>query len=353
MGSPRLDGFTRGQGRTTTRRAAAGALLGAFVAGRAPEAPAAVRAGTAAPDGARRLPAAQIARYAITDLGTGSGNAGRAWLISADGAVAGDQARFADGVVDPASIRLILWRAGGEIDLTALGITGLQWFDDAGDLIARRGSEVVRYDARADRVEPAPNALPTVDPPTGFSRAVVTARNARGEIVGAVVAADGNASGVRGFVLTGQGMTVLDPVAGGDTSVAGDINNAGIVVGGPAEEQPGPLPGLGFRYDLVTGTTTDLLPLPDYLGTAASGVNALGEVVGAAHHAMRGAPSRLVACLWRAGASEPIALESLLPAESAWRCRAAYDINDAGSMVGSGWIGDEPNVRPFVLRPVP
>jgi len=43
----------------------------------------------------------------------------------------------------------------------------------------------------------------------------------------------------------------------------------------------------------------------------------------------------------------------LLPAVSDWRCRTAYDINDAGTMVGSGWIGDEPHVRPFVLRPIP
>lgn len=355
MGAPELDDLGKGFPRVATRRAVLGALTGTFAAGRAGPSPSKAFATTRAPGAAppAQRAARQSARYAITDLGTGMGNAGRAWLITSDGTIAGDQALLTNGAADPASVRLILWRRKTSIDLTELGITALQWFDQAGDLIAQRGNEVVRYNVRDGSIEPAPDALPIIDPPAGFVRVGLAARNARGEIAGTVFPEADDVYGARGFVLTDQGMTLIDPVAGGDTSVTGDINNDGIAVGGPAEDQFGPLHGLGFRYDLVTGATTDLEPLPDYTGTAASGINVQSDIVGASHRPTNSSLSRMIACLWPADTLEPIALETLLPPETGWRCRVAYDINDTGAMVGSGWIGDDPNVRPFVLEPLP
>jgi len=355
MDAPELDDLGKAFARVATRRAILGALTGTFAVGRAPQSPskafATTRSASVAPPS---QPAArESASYAITDLGTGTGNAGRAWLINSDGTVAGDQALLTNGAVDPASVRLILWRGETSINLTALGITDIQWFDQAGDLIARRGNDVVRYNVRDGSVEPAPDALPTIDPPAGFVRVGLAARNARGEIVGTVFPHADDVSGARGFVLTAQGMTLLDPVSAGDSSVTGDLNNDGIVVGGPAEDQFGPLPGLGFRYDLVAGTTTDLKPLPDYTGAAASGINVQADIVGASHHPTNSSLSPMIACLWPADTLEPIALEALLPPETGWRCRVAYDINDTGAMVGSGWEGDDPRVRPFVLEPIP
>jgi uncharacterized membrane protein len=345
MDAPRFTSLATIATRMTTRRATVGGLLGAVASGCLPSPP--TRAGPATQPTDAALPP-----YAITDLGTGSGNAGRAWLISTAGVIIGDQARFTNGVVDPASIRLVLWRDATTIDLTALGITAVQWFDAAGDVIARRGAEVVRYDVRAGTMEPAPDAVPTIDPPAGFVRLVVAARNGRGELAGAVFPHAADDDGARGFVQTGQGLTVLAPVAGGDTSVAGDLSNAGIVVGGPAAAGADIRPGLGFRYDLVADTTVVLSPLPDYQGAAAAGVNGQGLIVGAAHHPTPAAASPLTACVWPAGATEPIALATLLPPEVGWRCRAGYDLNDAGVLVGSGWKGDDPLVRPFVMRPL-
>jgi uncharacterized membrane protein len=355
MDAPQLDDLGKAFARVATRRAILGALTGAFAVGRALQSPskafATTRSSSVAP---QSQPAArESARYALTDLGTGTGNAGRAWLINSDGTIAGDQALITNGAVDPASVRLILWRGETSIDLTALGITEIQWFDQAGDLIARRGTDLVRYNVRDGSVEPAPDALPIIDPPAGFVSVGLAARNARGEIVGTVFPHADDVSGARGFVLTEQGMTLLDPVAAGDSSVTGDLNNDGIVVGGPAEGQSGPLPGLGFRYDLVAGTTIDLQPLPDYTGAAASGINVQGDIVGASHHPTNSSLSPMIACIWPADTLEPIALETLLLPETEWRCRAAYDINDTGEMVGSGWEGDDSNVRPFVLQPIP
>ena len=355
MDAPESDHLGKAFPRLATRRAILGALTGAFAAGHAWQSPsntfAMARSSSVAPPAQRA--ARQIARYAITDLGTGMGNAGRAYLINADGTIAGDQALLTNGGADPASVRLILWRRETSIDLTELGITALQWFDQAGDLIARRGNDVVRYNVRDGSIEPAPDAVPTIDPPPGFVRVGLAARNARGELAGTVFPNADDVSGARGFVLTEQGMTVLGPVSDGNSSVTGDINNDGIVVGGPVEDQSGPLPGFGFRYDLVTGTTTNLKPLPDYFGTAASGINVQSDIVGASHRPTDSSLSPMIACLWPADTLEPIALEALLPPETEWRCRVAYDINDTGAMVGSGWIGDDPNVRPFVLKPIP
>ena len=295
MDATRLDRFTPLRTRVMTRRATFGALLGGIAGGCLPRSPtsAAARPRTSA----RTVPASPPAdltlpRYAITDLGTGSGNAGRAWLISPDGIIVGDYARFTNGVVDPASIRLVLWRDATTIDLTALGITAVHWFDAAGDLIARQGDAVVRYAVRAGTIEPAPDAVPTLAPPAGFVRLVVAARNGRGELAGAVFPhVDGDA-GARAFVQTAQGLTVLDPVAGGDTSVAGDLTNAGLVVGGPAAEGASIRSGLGFRYDLVAATTVVLPPLPNYQGAAAAGVNDQGMIVGAATIRPRPPPRR-------------------------------------------------------------
>jgi uncharacterized membrane protein len=344
MNAPRFATHATLGMRLTTRRAVGRALLGGMVGGLLPTTP--TRAAPAAQSVDAALP-----RYAIADLDTGSGNAGRAWLISPEGVIVGDQARFTNGVVDPASIRLVLWRSAATIDLTALGITAVHWFDAAGDVIAQQGDAVVRYAVGAGTIEPAPDAVPTLAPPAGFVRLVVAARNGRGELAGAVFPHADDDAGARGFIQTAQGLTVLPPVAGGDTSVAGDLSNAGFVVGGPAADGALIRPGLGFRYDLVAGTTIVLSPLPNYEGAAAAGVNGQGMVVGAAHHPTPAAPTPLTACLWPAGATTPIALQSLLPAEENWRCRAAYDLNDAGILVGSGWEGDDPLVRPFVMHP--
>jgi hypothetical protein len=160
----------------------------------------------------------------VTDLGTGSGNAGTGSEISADGAVVGVQEQMVKDQVIESSFRLVLWRNETTIDLTALGFTAIQGFDDAGDLIGWRGNDVVRYHVRDGAIEPAPDAaLPTITPPDGFVQTWANVRNDRGEVAGTLFPhANGN-SGTRGFAATGDDVTVLDPAPGGDTSAASDL----------------------------------------------------------------------------------------------------------------------------------
>jgi uncharacterized membrane protein len=294
------------------------------------------------------------ARYTVTDLGTGTGNAGTGSEISADGDVAGVQEQIANDQVIDSRFRLVLWRNGTTIDLSALGFSAIQSFDDAGDLIGLRGNEEIRYHVRDGTIDPAPDAaLPTIRPPAGFVRSWVTARNDRGEAAGTLfLHADDNV-GAHGFVATGDGVIALDPTPDGDTSEVSDLNDEGLVVGGPSRDQSGALrAGHAFRYDLTATTMTDLAPVPGYARAFAYAINNPGDAVGFSVNPTDASQRPERACLWRADATDAVALDDVLLADAEWRLLGAHDINDAGEIVGFGLVGNEPYFHPFVLRPI-
>jgi hypothetical protein len=322
----------------TTRRGFLARLLGAA---------AAVGFGSGVDAAPRGLPR----RSTIVDLGVGAGDAGRAIWISEDGAIVGEQLSIANDLIDPASRRLVLWLDGATVDLTALGITAPQWFDAQGDLVAWRGAEAVRYHVRTGAIDIVPDLIPRLHPPSGFVEAWPCARN-HDAVVGVLFPEPGGA-GPYGFVASGDGMTIVAPAPGGDSSWINDVNAGGVAVGGPAANQSGAFAGRAFRYGLAADLMTDLGALPGYAGSVALGINRSGDVVGFAHHVLDPMLPPTRACLWLAGATDAIALDDTLPLQSPWRLRSAFDINDASDIVGSGWSGADRRDRPYLLQPLP
>jgi hypothetical protein len=321
-----------------TRRTFAAGLLGAAAAfGKA-------RAGGTVP---RSLPH----RSTVVDLGVGAGNTGRAIWISDDGAIVGEQLRIANGSIDPARSRLVLWHDDVTVDLTALGITIPQWFDEQGDFIAWRGAEAVRIRVRTGEIVAAPDSIPRLRPPSGFVEAWPCARNADA-VVGVLYPEPGGGA-PRGFVARGNDIVLLDPAPGGDSSWVNDVNVGGVAVGGPAANRLGSFAGRAFRYDLAADLMTDLGVLPGYAGSVALGVNRGGDVVGFTHHVLDPTLPPTRACLWSAGANEAITLDDTLPLQSPWRLLSAFDLNDAGEIVGSGWPGATLLDHPYLLQPLP
>ncbi|HEU5434032.1 MAG TPA: hypothetical protein VFU81_20345, partial [Thermomicrobiales bacterium] len=115
-------------------------------------------------------------RSTIVALDVDAAAIGRAIWISEDDAIVGEQLSTANGSINPASRRLILWHDDATVDLTALGITIPQWFDERGDFIAWRGAEAVRVRVRTGEIVAAPDQIPRLHPPPGFVEAWPCAR---------------------------------------------------------------------------------------------------------------------------------------------------------------------------------
>lgn len=107
-------------------------------------------------------------------------------------------------------------------------------------------------------------------------------------------------------------------------SRAYDVNDSGQVVGYSSS------PDRGFVWE--SGVMTDLGPFA-HGGSKAYGLNNLGQVVGTSW-STDPVLGELRACIWEAGVLYD--LNDLLADASGWVIVAAYDVNDAGQIVGEG-----------------
>jgi probable HAF family extracellular repeat protein len=153
----------------------------------------------------------------------------------------------------------------------------------------------------------------------------------------------------------------LGVLSGEDFSFARDINDAGDVVGGSwhhagtqffAAEQATLWPNGGRQIvdlGLTPGPEVCTIGYPFYTSNRAEAINNNGQIVGHARCISSGA--YLAAFLWQDGIMHN--LNDLIPPDSGWQLRTAWDINDHGMIVGQGLPpdGGPYDIRAFLLMP--
>ena len=115
-----------------------------------------------------------------------------------------------------------------------------------------------------------------VDAVAGFETTTTLGINSRGDVVGAVTDSFGLQSGL---MLANHGTaTIFDHPDSGGSTVARAVNNQGLVTGIRDSIDP-QFGSAGFIYDSKSGAFTDIVPS---IFTIAQGINSWGDVVGSA-----------------------------------------------------------------------
>ena len=332
-------------------------------------------------DGRVRAAQAPAATYSITDLGSLGGGRTTPMGINNRGAVVG----FSNTV--EGLTRAFLYSAGALIDLGTLG--GAESFayriNDNGIIVGRAQDESGRFhafvttltggaitlsslDARADGDYGAALGINSAGDVTGYyttSGAHMSARNRvflyrdfRVSDVGTFGGEDGVAVAVtdRGsmagffsvephadyaqhgsFLLTG-GKPVPIGSLGGKLTTARDLNNRDEVVG---DGDTGD--GDHHAFLFAGGRLRDLGTLAGGRQSAAYAINERSDIVGFSD----GRDGSARAIIVTAGVMRD--LNGLIARDSGWVLTHARDINDAGRIVGVGWLNGEQ--RGFLLTP--
>ncbi len=147
--------------------------------------------------------------------------------------------------------------------------------------------------------------------------------NAGGEVVGASATSAGQD---HAFLWTNETMTDLGTLEGGATSAARGINQSGDVVG-----ESGTAEGTSHAFLWHQGVMTDLGTLDGFGSSAANSINGVGQVVGYTSTAATGENH---AFFWQNGV-----MTDLGTLGGPWS--VAYDINDAGQVVGESRVSAE------------
>lgn len=202
--------------------------------------------------------------------------------------------------------------------------------NDAGQVVGTRGNAAVLYSG---------GQLKDITPP-GAVIAAPKAINNGGQVVGSAFTCDlvdGNCVNgrTRAFIYRGGAFELLGTFGGRD-SFGFDINDAGLAVG--YAYTPGPTPDIsGGQHAFIyrDGTLEDIGARMGTGDTSAAAINEAGDVIGySTIRTLRGL------FLYRNGAATIFSTRGF-----------AYDINDAGQVVGGGLGGnDDGSGHAFVYR---
>lgn len=220
------------------------------------------------------------------------------------------------------------------------------------------GYRPVRWDANSTAV----TELGTfgTDPTGMVEIATANSINNSGLIVGSVSKYDGAAK-------VGYRASRWDP----GSNVAVELGNLGHDVFGESRSSAlsvnnkGDIVGYVFKYDaagqfagrkpvLWAAGTSDPVELVDLTGLngSATSINDARDIVGTYSLTPQGAFTDLRGVLWQHDISNPIDLNSLLPANSPWVLNDPTAINNNGVIVGIGTYGPDKKMRAFRLDPV-
>jgi len=328
-----------------------------------------------------RAAGAPASTYSIADLGSLGGGRTSPMGINNRGAVVGFSTTV-DGLT-----RAFLYTGGSLVDLGTLG--GDESFayriSDNGIIVGRAQDSSGRFRAFMTRMKSGAIELISLDPRVDgdFSAALgvnsvgeatgyyttagdhMSARNrvffyrdSRVEDLGTFGGEDGRVVAVNGrslvgffssephadyaqhqsFLFTGGKLVPIGSL-GGQLTTARDLNSRDEVVGdGDAGR------GAHHAFLFAGGTLRDLGTLAGGQQSAAYAINERGDIVGFSEGSDQSARAVIVT----AGVMSD--LNGLIPSGSGWVLTEARDINDAGRIVGTGWLDGEQ--RGFLLTPI-
>ena len=277
-------------------------------------------------------------------LGSSSANA-----INAAGSCVG----FSEGEGIP--FQATLWAGGERIVLPARGGEQCMAFgiNDAGVVVGWGQPGPPAIEPRACRWE---EGRPTDLGALGAGiRSVAYAINTEGAIVGAsTIELDDTQPAAEHAVLWLRDETVDLGTIAGSYSAATAINDAGRIVGvSTTGRQQRPFgPGTHATLWVDGRSPVDLGTLGTGERSQATAVNAAGAIVGSSatsEELPNGEIGQEHACLWEGGATSPQDLNDLVAPNSGWVLERANGINDAGRIVGAGYLRGKP--RAFLLDP--
>lgn len=272
------------------------------------------------------------------------GSAGSA--INSDGAIVG----FVAG--ENGTAHAVLWVDDELVDLGTLGGDSSYALDinDEGQIVGWSASQPGTFDQRAvlwDGQE-----IIDLGALGEGGRSVAYAINEEGVIVGYSTAGpDGDEPAPMLAVIWEEGELTELPSLGGADAMAYDVNDDGVVVGASTTGEGEFFYGVGTHAVIwEDGEATDLETLEDGERSSAEAINSDGVIVGMSAvepGESTGEEGENHATIWIDG--EIFDLNELIPADSEWVLEWAYDINDEGVIVGSGWLDGER--RGFMLVP--
>jgi probable HAF family extracellular repeat protein len=166
--------------------------------------------------------------------------------------------------------------------------------------------------------------------------------NSSGQVVGDSRTANGQ---THAFLYSGSGPMQDLGTLGGTTSWARGINDEGQVVG---EAQTAAGQYHAFLYS-SNGPMQDLGALGG-INSWANGINTSGQIVGSVYTGYYGGTYHYTAFLCSGGKMAD--LNSLIDPTAGYTVTVAYDINDAGQIVGYGSVGSGEE-HAFLLTPTP
>jgi probable HAF family extracellular repeat protein len=269
----------------------------------------------------------------MTELGTLGGSASLANALNDAGQVVGtSRTTTGSSATNP-----FLWEGGVMTDLgvgpgTAYGI------NDAGQVVGQRNTHGFLWDDGA--------VTDIGDFGGGASTAV--AINDAGQVVGAALGTEvgGVASPWRAFLWQDGVMTDLGVLPGTEESGASAVNGLGQVVGSSDRTDPETYEVTSYAF-LYSGGVMTALPVPSTEAYAGD-INDAGQVVGAMRAG--GGWSNYHAYVYSGGVATN--LNSLIPAGSGLHLISATGINNAGQIVGYAYDAAG-HYHAFLLTPVP
>ena len=332
------------------------------------------------PDGLRAA-GAPPPTYSITDLGSLGGGRTTPMGINNRGAIVG----FSD-TVDGLK-RAFLYNHGSAIDLGTLG--GDESFayrvNDNGLIVGRAQDLTGKFHAFVTTITNGAIELTALDAGLGGDFGAARGVNSVGDVIG-YYTTSGEHMSVRNRIFLYRDFRVEDlGTFGGEDGVAVAVNDGGSVAGYFSSEPHAdyaehrsflftggrlvPIGSLGGQlttaHDLNSrdevvgdgdaghgehraflfsgGRLQDLGTLPGGRQSAAYAINERSEIVGFSE----GSNASARAVIVTGGVMRD--LNDLIPAGSGWVLTEARDINDAGRIVGTGWVNGEQ--RGFLLTP--